>query len=578
VGTCLPKVATIPRSAYNRGPSPARREKVPKADEGWAILRNRPASREALTLRRVKRLWLLLAIAAAARLLMQNAALPPYAGLDEAYHVARFAFVAQEGRNPRMDEKSIPPYVARSIDAQPGFAAAWPAPTGELSDRKLVSEDLRPYTAPNYQSQHPSLYYSLAAPLVRMRETQLDELRSLRLLSVFFAFVTVLATAFIGVRVAGSWGFVAAAILISMPTWHTLVVRASNDAFACAAIAIAFAISFAAPETRMGWIAEAIAWAIALAAKLYAWPAAVGVFVLWLVQRAPWKRRWTVMAAGAVAVIATLIDLGIRTPNPLGPLMFTPAHAAAGVPIRWIEVAKITIATFAWTSGPHLNALRPLAMALYLGPMLLLVGWFVGSLARGKSERTAGGSPAVPSRVVKENGRLAAGVTKPLAVPNQRTSELTTQRLLLVSLAAALAFALAQLANALAWARHASDGVPLGGKEGWYWYALAPLAFGVVVPLILRSVPRALAWFAVAWLIGWDVLITEGALFQDYAGITSAAHGDALFRWGGRALPFAYSLGHTAVGPLTGIVTELRVVELTAVALLLVAQRGADRP
>ena len=52
------------------------------------------------------RLYALLAIAAAARLLLQMAALPPYAGLDEIYHVARLVFVAQEGRNPTIDEKT----------------------------------------------------------------------------------------------------------------------------------------------------------------------------------------------------------------------------------------------------------------------------------------------------------------------------------------------------------------------------------------------------------------------------------------------------------------------------------------
>lgn len=468
----------------------------------------------------MKRLWLLLAVAAAARLLMQCAAMPPYAGLDEAYHVARFAFVAEEGRNPRIDEKSIPPYIARSIAAQPGFAAAWPVRTAELTDRRLTAEDRKPYTAPNYEAQHPSLYYSLAARLMP-RTTQLEELRFLRLASVLFAWITVLATAFIGVRVAGAAGLLAGALLVAVPTWETLVVRASNDAFACAAIAVAFAISFTAPKSPRGWIVEALAWALALATKLYAWPASVGVFALWFAQRAPWKRRFTVMGFGAVAVALTLFELATRTRNPLGLFMFDPARAAASVtPIRWIEMAKITIASFAWTSGAHLNALRPLAIALYLAPLLLIV-------------------------VVYARNRLAV-----------------------VCLAAAIAFAIAQLANVFAYARLASDGLPAGGKEGWYWYTLAPLWFGVLVALALKHAPRAVAISAVAWLVGWDVLITEGALFQDYAGITSAAHGDALFRWGGRSLPFTYSLGHAAVGPLTGIVTELRVVYVVMVGML----------
>lgn len=480
----------------------------------------------------MKRLWLLLGVAAAARLLMQSAAMPPYAGLDEAYHVARFAFVAQEGRNPRVDENSIPPYIARSIAAQPGFAAAWPARTDALIERPLAADDLRPYTAPNYEAQHPSLYYSLAARLMP-RTTQLDELRFLRLASVFFALIVVLATAFIGTRVAGAYGLLAGALLVAMPTWQTLVVRASNDAFACAAIAVAFAVSFTAPKTARGWIVEGLVWAIALAAKLYAWPASVGVFALWFAQRAAWRRRFTVMAAGAIGVALTVVELAMRTRNPLGIVWLDASPAAgAGGPIRWAEVAKITIASFAWTSGPHWNALRPLAIVLYLAPLLL-----IAALAAVRSRFSA-----------------------------ERTTD--NRRLLLVSAVTALAFAAAQFANALSDKQFLRDGLPGVGKEGWYWYALAPLAFGVVVPLVLSRVPRAIVVFAVAWIIGWDLVITEGALFQDYAGITTAAHGDALFRWGGRALPFTYALGHAAVGPLTGIVTELRIVYLACAAML----------
>jgi hypothetical protein len=481
----------------------------------------------------VKRLWLLLAVAAAARLLMQCAALPPYAGLDEAYHVARFAFVAQEGRNPRSDEKSIPPYVARSIAAQPGFAAAWPARSDAYADRRLTAEDLRPYTAPNYEAQHPSLNYAIAGRLMP-RTTQLEELRFLRLAAVFFAWITVLATAFIGARVAGAYGILAGALLVMIPTWETLVLRASNDAFACAAIAVAFAISFTAPKTQRGWIIEALAWALALATKLYAWPASVGVFALWFAQRAPWKRRFTVMGAGAIAVFATLAELATRTRNPLGLFMFDPgaATAAAATPIRWAEMAKITVASFAWTSGSHWNALRPLAIVLYLVPVIVLL-------------------------------LFALRGSRPL---------------LAVCLVAAIAFAVAQLANVYAYARVATDGLPAGGKEGWYWYTLAPLWFGVLVALALKHAPRAVALFAVAWIVGWDVLITEGALFQDYAGITSAPRGDALFRWGGRAVPFTYSLGHAAVGPLTGIVTELRVICVAALAGLAALSSRDARP
>ena len=60
--------------------------------------------------------YALLIVCASARLLLQMAAMPPYAGLDEVYHVARLAFVRAEHRNPTTSEASIPPYLIESLE------------------------------------------------------------------------------------------------------------------------------------------------------------------------------------------------------------------------------------------------------------------------------------------------------------------------------------------------------------------------------------------------------------------------------------------------------------------------------
>jgi hypothetical protein len=449
-------------------------------------------------------MWILLLAAAAARLGMQAAALPPYMALDEGYHVARLAFVAAEGRNPATDEASIPPYMMRALSGQP--------PKTE----PLAAADLRPYVVPNYEAQHPSLYYSLVAPLVHLlpERTQLGELHLWRAFSVFMALVTVLAIGYVGVQVAGAWGLVAAAVLVSIPTWETLVVRASNDAVTCAAIAVGFAVAF----TRRHLIVETLTWAFALAVKFYSWPASVGLFALWWVQRAPWRRRLTVMAVGGAALVASVVELKLRTRNPLG-LMFSHTGSEPA-PIDWVRMAKITIASFAWTSGPHWNALRPMAIALYLVPPAIV---FALVLWRRRREH---------------------------------------RDLLLVCLVAAAAFALAQLVNVFAYRRFVTDGLPGAGKEGWYWYALAPLWIGVLLALVLRHLPRVAAIALVAWIVGWDLFIFEGALLQDFGGFTSAANGDAWFRWGPRQWPFTY--------PAPAGVTVLRVVQIAATVALVV--------
>src|SRR5437870_2851661 len=172
--------------------------------------------------------------------------MPPYAGLDELYHVARLAFVLEEQRNPTTAEPSVPPdleaTLERKWDAVPSFALLqrdWhPQP---LRDRPVTTG---PYARPNYEAQQPSLYYSLVAPLARpFPRTVLTQLRVWRFASVVFALIAIVATATIGERWWGRSGLVAAALVAFIPTWETLVTRASNDAFACALVAVAVAVT-----------------------------------------------------------------------------------------------------------------------------------------------------------------------------------------------------------------------------------------------------------------------------------------------------------------------------------------------
>ena len=182
------------------------------------------------------------------------AAMPPYSGLDEIYHVARLAFVRAEHRNPTTSEVSIPPYVMATLEegfeppGSPKFhptvmptmaesASYWPGIVAARGRRVVVDHpftpgDLKPYVLRNYEAQQTSLYYSLAARLVPIRSA-LFELRVWRAMSLLFALITVLATAEIGRRWLGPIGILGGAILVSLPTWETLVMRAGNDAFAC---------------------------------------------------------------------------------------------------------------------------------------------------------------------------------------------------------------------------------------------------------------------------------------------------------------------------------------------------------
>ena len=62
----------------------------------------------------------------------------------------------------------------------------------------------------------------------------------------------------------------------------------------------------------------------------------------------------------------------------------------------------------------------------------------------------------------------------------------------------------------------------------------------------------------------WDVVITEGALFPDFAGMSSPALKSILFRWGPLHAPFTAHLDGIGVGPLAAWTTVIRVVHLAA--------------
>src|SRR5712692_5916497 len=152
-------------------------------------------------------LYALLAVAALARLTLQCAALPPYAGLDEVHHVARLAFVLQEGRNPDIRENSVSRYLASSLAGDPAYlpdfgdiGSGWPrviAAREVLVDRPLTANELRPYVRTNIEAQQPRLYYSTLGRAAHLlsRRTQISELRFWRFASVLFGLIIALATA-----------------------------------------------------------------------------------------------------------------------------------------------------------------------------------------------------------------------------------------------------------------------------------------------------------------------------------------------------------------------------------------------
>lgn len=409
--------------------------------------------------------YALVVVLAAVRLAMQLVPMAPYDGLDERYHVARLAFVLHEHRNPTTSERSVPPYLLTN------------------------SRDVRPYLVPNYEAQQPSAYYSLVAPLALLAPAH--ELQVWRIASALFALVCVVATAAIGERWFGAAGIAAAALVPFIPTWESLVVRASNDAMACALVACAVAVTASSPK-RSGIVAEALLWGAAIATKLYVWPVAVIVPFLWWKQRAETRRIVAVTAVSIVAAALTLADLAARTNSPIGVVVVQGAQRGA---LNVIDIVKVTIASAVWTSGQHFDAMKPLAMVLYALPVMIAI-----------------------------------------AIALRKCSGFTLQ----VSGLLLLAFALAQTANVvLGYVKNAQQ---IGGKEGWYWFVLTP----ILAPALLAPPLARFRWIA-AWTVAWDIVITDCQLIPTWSGLTSAAHPSLLFRWGPMHLPPAWVIPFRAV-------------------------------
>lgn len=495
----------------------------------------------------------LLLVAAAARFLLHVANMPPYAGMDEIFHVARLDFVAREQRNPSAAEPSIAAYLEESVRQKAGVtpafgiigpdwsarvAAGMPTP----SDRAVPR--VSSYGMANYEAQQPSLYYTLAAPLASLvAPTEFQQLRMWRLFSVLLGLTVIACVTIIGMRLFGAAGLVAGILLASMPTWLTLVLRAGNDPFACAALAVAVALTVLEPKRTSGSVFEGVAWGIAFAAKLYTWPAAFALPFLWRMQGASKRRIAIVVAGGTIGVVATVIDLANRTSSALGLFAFDAPATTPAVHAQpdFVEMLKITIATAVWTSGQHWNAMTRLGMILFAGPLLVAIVVGIVQALRGRVDR-----------------RLLGAVA-----------------------AAILLMVAGQILSAVAYTRHAPGGgtlLPVGGKEGWYYFALAPLLFGIAVSAAFTQLvkPRWIVPVVVLWCLLWDVRIHEGALYRDWQGLTTPQRPSVFFRWG-PVLPeqkAAIAGRDYRVGPLADFGAMFRLIHLAgAVSVLALAKR-----
>lgn len=192
-----------------------------------------------------------------------------------------------------------------------------------------------------------------------------------------------------------------------------------------------------------------------------------------------------------------------------------------------MSLVKTFLAQVVWTSGQHANALRPGAMLLYVLPVAVLA-----ALAPWRS---------APGR--------------------------WTVRLLA---AAALLYAIAEVGHDFGFVREAlvkGLPAPTGVLAGWYVLSYVPIWFAVGLGFVLASASPGARGALVVWAVAWDAVIHEGALFCDYAGLSSPLAPGFLFRWGGgtpwEALATLHARGLAEVTPGSALLLRLLVVAAT---------------
>ncbi len=463
--------------------------------------------------------WLLLAAIALIGL-GHVALLPPFEGFDETAHYSSLRQVADTGTIPRYGASGLD----RAVVDWPG-----PVPYGSLEppfdrddrvyrrffeapdrvDRFRTAEreqgdrpGFRPTDAPNWQAQHPPLYYLVLAPLTRItdRLPLLSQLLALRLASAALA----IAGLALGLQ---AWRGRPGALLgfglypLALPQLFPEFMRLGNDSL-CLLLSGALAwllVGARPPDIGRGRLAAAgVVLGLGLLTKAFFLPI-TAASALWLALAGGGRRLgWLLLPALALGggwYLAMALAFGaptgsddvIRLAAQGGLWAGLAAHGSAYAVARGLAA---TIASWSWAGTWSLTRLPPL---LHL-PLLALAGWLLAAFL-GRQRR------------------------RPLADPGW----------LFVLLAAAFGAGLGY---------HVLIGVATNGNgntPGWYLHILAPWtapALGLGAAAILerpRARPVLIALLAYAALFQVIALWSEAAL---YAGCATKGD-DKLFRFDG---------------------------------------------
>jgi len=367
---------------------------------------------------------LLLLLAAFLMGVAHAAVLPPWEGFDETAHWSYIQQLADTGRAPRYGADGV----SKDIDAYPGpmtYSGAAPFDrTGHLTFRRYRQGGARPISgdptryvsdgAPNWQAQHPPLYYALMAPLYRLGHGLgwVDHLLVLRLASWALAFsgfaLGVAATARAAQKPAAStmglgvWTApIMAAWPLLFPQFFPQFARLGNDSLCLLLIGAAWALWLRLLQgegrgASAAWLGVVLG--LGLLTKAFFLPIGASVGLLLLLRWWTGGRRADHLAqavlAGALALVIGgwwYLEKAAQTGSITGADEFIKLKQAGGMSaladgFSITELARglwLMVSAFVWAGSWSLASLPDWLMAAPLALLALLAAGYGWSL-RGR--------------------------------------------------------------------------------------------------------------------------------------------------------------------------------------------------
>ena len=368
--------------------------------------------------RRTAGLVTVLLLAAVALVGLAHAALlPPWEGFDETAHWSYIQQLADTGRPPRYGVDGL----SADIDRYPGpmtYSGAAPFDRTGRPTFRSYAQDGAPLifggpsryasdSAPNWQAQHPPLYYAVLAPLYRLAQGRgwIDHLLVLRLASYMLAFAGFAVGVLAIWRRGAQFGAWAAAIVAAwpflFPQFFPEFARLGNDSLCLLFAGLGWACLLELLAGEAGWGAAAalgVVLGLALLTKAFFLPigASAGALLLarwWIGGRRPaWLGQAVLAGALALAIGGWwYVEKKLETGSLTGSDEFIRLGRAGGSSalVQGFSAGEFTrglaviAATFLWAGTWSLARLSELWLAIPAALLLVCGVDYARGLGRG---------------------------------------------------------------------------------------------------------------------------------------------------------------------------------------------------